>query len=82
MKEQSLNMTKQLDFNSTQTAEMVKRALKDFALRHESSHLDKRKIPMMIDKFLDVNEENSNRRSKVLAMNLWKCKFMLRQKER
>ncbi|KAL4450525.1 hypothetical protein ABPG74_019423 [Tetrahymena malaccensis] len=82
LKDQSYNMTKQLDFNSTQTAEMIRKALKDFALRHEKSHLDKRKIPLMIDKFMDVMQENNNRQAKVLAMNLWKIKFMLRQKER
>ncbi|EAR84507.2 hypothetical protein TTHERM_00655350 (macronuclear) [Tetrahymena thermophila SB210] len=82
LKEQSYNMNKQLDFNSTQTAEMIRKALKDFALRHEKSHLDKRKIPLMIDKFMDVMQENNNRQSKILAMNLWKIKFMLRQKER
>lgn len=77
-----MNMSKKLDFNSTTTAEAIKRAIKDYALRDDKENVLKRLIPGMVDKCMDLNQKNSDRRSKILAMNLWKCKFLLRAKER
>jgi len=55
LKEESMNMSKALDFNSTTTAEAIKRAIKDYALRNDKENVLKRLIPGMVDKCMDLN---------------------------
>jgi len=50
-----MNMSKKLDFNSTTTAEAIKRAIKDYALRDDKENVLKRLIPGMVDKCMDLN---------------------------
>lgn len=82
LKERSIEMSKTMDFNSTQTADTLKSAIKDYALRFDKDDLLKRLIPNIVEKNLDIYSKCCDKRYKVLAMNLWKCKFMLRAKEK